>query len=150
MTSFLWGALGALFALALLAALRRSAWRRRMGRRGPRAGARFLAARLGARPDQERVLSEEADALAAAFSDARADLASVRAELADLLSGPSLDASAVGAAIDRRLARLAGVRTRAAEGLARVHAVLDPEQRARLAAMVRAGPSSHRHCRAHA
>jgi uncharacterized membrane protein len=149
-TSFLWGALGALAVLALLAGLRRAAWRRRIGHRGPRAGARFLAARIGARPDQERVLSEEADALAGEISRARADLAAVRAEMADLLSAPSLDASAVAAAIDRRLSGLAGVRARAAEGLARVHAALDPEQRARLAELVRTGPGFRRRHRAHA
>ncbi|HSN90876.1 MAG TPA: periplasmic heavy metal sensor [Anaeromyxobacteraceae bacterium] len=140
MTSFLWGALGALSALALLVALRRAFWRRHLGRRGPRVGVRFLAARLGARPEQERVLGEEADALAAAISGGRSDLSSVRAELADLLSGPALDAQAVASAIDRRLARLGAVRARAAEALARVHAALDPEQRVRLAEMVRAGP----------
>ena len=150
MTSFLWGALGALSVLALLAVVRRAGWRRRFGHLGPRAGVRFLAARLGARPDQERVLSEEADALAAAISGARTDLASVRSELADLLSGPTLDAPAVASAIDRRLSRLAAVRARAAEGLARVHAALDPEQRTRLAEMVRSGPGWRRHRRAHA
>jgi uncharacterized membrane protein len=150
MTSLAWGALGALSVLLLAAVLRRAAWRRRFrrGGPGPRAGARFLAARLGARPDQERVLAAEADALAAELSRARADLAGVRDELADLFAAPALDAAAVAAAIDARVARLAAVRARIADGLARVHATLDPPQRARLAELVRAGPHRRRCARA--
>jgi uncharacterized membrane protein len=145
MTSFAWGALGALVVLFLAAALRRAAWRRWRRGRGPRAGVRFLAARLGARPEQETVLAAEADGLAAELARARAELAGVRAEVADLFAAPALDAAAVAAAIDARLARLAAVRARAAEAVARVHATLDPDQRARLAALVRAGPR-HRRC----
>ena len=150
MTSFLWGALGALAVLVLAAALRRALWRRRFRRLGARRGVRFLAARLGAGPEQESVLAAEADALAEELSRTRADLASVRAELADLLAGPRLEASQIAAAIDARLERLGAVRARLAQGLARVHSVLEPEQRARLAEMVRSGPRRGPCGRAHA
>jgi hypothetical protein len=149
MTSFAWGALGALAVLLAAALLRRAAWRRfRRARFGPRAGVRILARRLDARPEQERVLEAEADALASEMARARADLAGVRAEIADLLGGPALDAAAVGAAIQARLARLEPVRAHLADAISRVHAALDPAQRARLADLVRSGP--HRRRCAHA
>jgi Spy/CpxP family protein refolding chaperone len=143
-SSFAFGALGALAVVVTLAAVRRAFWRRRF-RHGPRRGIRFLAARIGARPDQERVLAAEADALAAEVARVRGDLSSVRDELAALLSAPSLDAAAVVSAVDARIARLAALRDRAAEGVARVHAALDPAQRTAFAELVRAGGHRRRH-----
>jgi hypothetical protein len=146
MSSFVSGALGALAVVVTLAIVRRARWRGRF-RHGPRRGIRFLAQRLGARPEQERVLADEADALASELSRARAEMRGVRAELASLLSAPALDAAAVAAAIDARLARLAAIRDRAAQGVARVHAALDPSQRAAFADLVRAGGHRrHAHC----
>jgi hypothetical protein len=149
-TSLLWGALGALAVLVLAASVRRARWARRLRRGGARRGVRFLAARLGAAPEQESVLAAEAEALAEELSRTRADLASVRGELADLLAGPRLEAAQIASAIDARLERLGAVRSRLAQGLARVHSVLEPEQRERLAEMVRSGPHRRRCGPAHA
>jgi Spy/CpxP family protein refolding chaperone len=147
MTAFLSGALGALAAVSLLAAgaglARRAAWRRFHGRAafGP---ARLLR-RIGARPEQERAVLAETDALAEAVSALRGDARALREDLARLLAAPSLDAAAVAAALDARLSRARDLRARAADALARIHAALDPGQRAALAALVREGP--HRHGR---
>jgi len=149
MSSFAWGALGALAVLFFLGAVRRAFWHRRLRRwrgRGTYA-LRVLSARLGARPEQERVLSAEARALAVEVHALRDDLFGARSELAELLAGPTLDAAAVAAALERRTEKLGQLRARLADALSRVHAALDPEQRLRLAEVLRhgpRGPSGHR------
>jgi uncharacterized membrane protein len=138
MTPFLSGALGAVTVLFLAALVRRAAWRR-MRRRGP-ARLGWLFRRIGARPEQERAVRAEADALAEAFLAFRGDARALRGDLAELLRAPELDPARVQAALDARLARVESVRTRFAEAVARVHAALDPPQREALAEMVRRGP----------
>jgi hypothetical protein len=149
MTSFLAGALGALTAILLLAAgaalsgflhFRR---RHRLGF-GHRGRLRYLFRRLGTRPDQEDVLSREADALAAELRAFRTEGRALRAELATLLAAPTLDAAAVSAFLERPFARARVVRERLEAFLVRVHDTLDPVQRERLAAMVTAGPHGRR------
>lgn len=138
MTPFLSGALGAVTVLFLAALVRRAAWRR-LRRRGP-ARLGWLFRRIGARPEQERAVRAEADALSEAFLALRGDARALRADLADLLAAADLDAARVGAVLDARLARTEALRARFAEAVARVHAALDPPQRAALAEMVRHGP----------
>ncbi len=138
MNSFLSGALGAVAVLFLAALVRRAAWRR-MRRRGP-ARLGWLFRRIGARPEQERAVRAEVDALSEAFLALRGDARTLRVELADLLAAPDLDAAKVSAAVDARLARADPLRARFAEAVARIHAALDPAQREALAAMVRHGP----------
>lgn len=141
MSSFLSGALGAL-AVLLAAGLVRAAAFRRWRHRGP-ARAGWLLRRIGATPEQERAVRAELDALSEAFRALRADAHPLRGDLADLIVAPALDAARVAAAIDARLASTAALRTRVAEAIARVHDVLDPVQRERLAALVRHGPRRH-------
>jgi Spy/CpxP family protein refolding chaperone len=136
MSPFVSGALGALTVLVAAGLARRAAWRRVGAAR--RRGVRRVLRRLGATPDQERAVLAEADALADVVAGLRGDARALRADLADLLDAPSLDAPRVAAALDARLARAAELRARGPEALARVHAILGPEQRARLAALVRA------------
>ncbi len=138
MTPFVSGALGAVTVLFLAAVLRRAAWRR-MRRRGP-ARLGWIFRRIGARPDQERAVRAEAEALSEAFLALRGDARALRGDLADLLAAPDLDAARVSAALDARLERAEALRARIAEAVARVHAALDPAQREALAAMVRYGP----------
>jgi len=138
MNSFVSGALGALAVLFLAAVTRRAIWRR-MRRRGP-ARLGWLFRRIGARPDQERAVRAEVDALSEAFLALRGDARALRGDLADLLASPALDPERVNAALDARFARMDALRARFAEALARVHATLDPPQREALAAMVRHGP----------
>jgi Spy/CpxP family protein refolding chaperone len=152
MSPFVSGALGALAVVLTLAALRRVLWFRRLHRwhRGGPAPLRFLFARLHTTPEQEQVISAEADALFREGSALRDDLHTARGELAALFSAEALDAAKVSAALDERLSRLAGLRTRAAEALARIHAVLDPQQRLVLASLVERGPRGrHGRCGGH-
>jgi Spy/CpxP family protein refolding chaperone len=141
MNSFVSGALGAVTVLFLAALLRRAAWRRLRGRGSARLG--WLMRRIGARPEQERAIRAEADALSEAFLALRGDVRGLRGDLADLLAAPALDDARVRELLDARLARTEVLRARFAEAIARVHAALDPPQREALAAMVRRGP--HRH-----
>ena len=142
MTPFLSGALGALTVLVAAALARRAAWRR-FSRRGA-FGPRRILRRIGATPEQERAVLAETDALADVFAALRRDAGALRVDLADLLAAPALEPSGVAAALDARLGRTAELRARLAEAVARVHAALGPEQRTRLAALVREGP--HRRC----
>jgi hypothetical protein len=140
MNAFLSGALGAATVLVVGALARRAAWRRfaRRGRFG--FGPRRLLRRIGATPDQERAVLAETDQLAELFRTIRGDAGALRGELADLLAAPALDPSRVAAALDARLGRAGELRARVAEAVARIHAALGPEQRERLAGIVRAGP----------
>jgi uncharacterized membrane protein len=148
MSSFLWGALGAAAVLSLAVLGRRAAWRR--VHRTPY-GARHLLHHIGATPEQERAVLAETDALAAALRGLREDARALRADLADLLAAPALEPGRVSAAFDARLARSAELRAQLAEGVARIHAALGAEQRARLAELVRSGPRRGcRHGMAHA
>ncbi len=144
MTPFLSGAFGALTVLFVGALARRAAWRRFGRGHHGRYGPRRLLRRIGATPDQERAVLAETDALAEALSALRHDAGGLRTELADLLAAPALDAARVAAALEARLGRVAELRERLAGAIARVHAALGPEQRSRLAALVREGP--HHRC----
>jgi uncharacterized membrane protein len=142
MSPFVSGVLGAVTVLLVAGLIRRARWRRSL--RGHGLGGpwflRRLFRRLRTRPEQEQILSAEADALAAELRALRQDARSLRAEVAELVAGPTLDAASVSHALEARLAKLDAVKARIAEALARVHAALDPSQRAQLAAMLRCGP----------
>jgi Spy/CpxP family protein refolding chaperone len=151
MSPFVSGALGALAVLLAVAIARRALWARHLHRLHGHLPLRFLYHRLRTRPEQERVISTEAEALADEVRALRADLRSVREEVADLLAAPALEPSAIRAAIDARVARLDALRSRLAETLSRIHSTLDPAQRLALAELVRSGPHGHRRCaRGHA
>ena len=147
MSPFLAGALGALALVVTLGVARRLVWFRRIRRwrAGGPLPVRHLAARLKLRPDQEGVLTTQLEALWGEASQLKADGRALREDLAALLSAESLDAAQVSATLDARLGRLDALRARLAEGLARVHATLDAEQRTRVAALVRSGPGLRRH-----
>jgi uncharacterized membrane protein len=155
MSPFVSGALGAAAFLLLAGVVRRAVWHRRFhhhgGHRRRAFMLRHLFRRLGTRPEQEQVVTAEADAIAAALRDLRQDAFALREDVAALLAAPALDADAVRAALEKRLARAEGLKGRLAEGIARVHAALDPAQRATLAGLVERGPGCRRqHLHAHA
>jgi hypothetical protein len=137
MSSFLWGAFGAAAVLSLAALARRAAWRRL--HRTPH-GARHLLRHIGATPEQERAVRAETDALAEALRGLREDGRALRSDVADLLAEPALEPERVSAALDARLARAGALGAQLAGSVARIHAALGAEQRARLAALVREGP----------
>jgi len=136
--------------LVALAVLRPLLWRlsrHRWSRSGRGAmPSRWLARRLGARPEQERLLREESDALAAELRALREDGRALRQEIASLVEGPALDPARLDAALRSRLARLEAVRDRAAGALGRLHASLDDRQRRALAELLRRGPARSRAC----
>jgi Spy/CpxP family protein refolding chaperone len=150
MTSFWSGFLGALAALFVLFTVRRVVgfyfWRRwHRGGHGPRHRLYWLFRRIGARPDQQRILRAELDAV---FFDARSlrgEADALREELARLLGAPALDEAAVSAVLERPLAKVSELRAKVAGSIARVHAALDAGQRERLAALVARGPHGRRH-----
>lgn len=150
MSPFVSGALGAVTVLLLAGLVRRALWSRRF-RHGPRGGwfLRRLFRRLGTRPEQEQVLTAEAGSLAGELHALRRDARALRAEVADLLAGPTLDPAAVGRALESRWSKLEAVKSRAAEAVARVHATLEPAQRAELAALLRHGPHRFHGARPH-
>lgn len=153
MSPFVSGALGAAAFLLVAGILRRAAWHRRFRHDGHRRRAfmlRHLFRRLRTRPEQEQVVTAEADALAAAMRELRQDAWALRTDVASLLAAPALDADAVRTALESRLARAEALKGRLAEGLARIHVALDPSQRAALAELVQRGPGCHRrHAHAH-
>jgi hypothetical protein len=144
MSPFWSGSLGTFAALLILFAVRWvvwwAVWRRwHRGGHGPHRRMAWLFRRIGARPEQERILRAELDAL---FFDARTlrgEAAGVRAELARLLTAPALDEAAVSAALEQPLAKLTALRAKVAGAFARVHASLDAGQRVQLAAMAAHG-----------
>ena len=141
MSPFVSGALGAVTVLVLLGLVRRAFWHRHHHRHG--GGHWYLRRvfrRLGTRPEQEQVVAAEADALAAELRALRQDAWTLRSEVAELLAGPALDAQALSRALEARLGKLDSVKARLAEGLARIHASLDPAQRQQLAALLASSP----------
>jgi Spy/CpxP family protein refolding chaperone len=142
MNSFVSGALGALTVLFAAAVARRAAWRRFRHHHG-RFGARRVLRRIGATPEQEREILAETDALGEVLGALRTDARALRADVADLLAQDAVDPARVAAALDARLGRAKELRARAAQAFAKVHAALGPEQRARLATLVREGPRGH-------
>jgi Spy/CpxP family protein refolding chaperone len=141
---FALGFLTAFAVLTILFALRVRRWRR-WRRRGGFApvGARWmfrgLFARLGTSPSQEQVLVDDATALREVMAALRSDWEGARGELAELIATADLDAGRVDAVLAAREARFAELRHRAAEAVARFHAVLDADQRRALSRLVREG-----------
>jgi Spy/CpxP family protein refolding chaperone len=147
MSPILAGALGAAALLLTLGAVRRLVWFRRLRRwrGGGRLPMRHLFARLGTRPDQEAVIAAEVEAFWREAASLRGEGPALRGELADLLASEALEAATVSTVLAARLEKLQALRARAAEALARIHAALDPEQRARAVALLRHGRRGWRH-----
>jgi len=147
MSPFVSGILGAVTFLLVAGLVRRALWHRRFCgfRRGRSWFLHRIFRRLGTRPEQEKVVTGEVHALARELGEHRDDAFALRAEVADLFAGPALDAAAVSRALETRLAKLEGAKARLAEALARIHAVLEPPQRAELAAILRRGPHRFHH-----
>jgi uncharacterized membrane protein len=150
MSPFVSGALGALALIVALRLLRGLLWHRRLHRwraGGPLPLRRVLAW-LGARPEQEAVLTEVAEALRQDAGTLRAEGRAAREALAELFALETLDEPAVAAALKHGIGRLDELSARLAASLARVHATLDAGQRVRVAELLRHGPGhGHRHGR---
>lgn len=138
--ALVFGILAGLIVLKIV--LRRLFWRRYHAG----GGVGFLARRLGATPEQKRVLEDEADAIRAAFGGARGEWRATRDDARAVLGSDSFDKDRVAATFRRQDDLLVGIRRQLVESFERVHAALSPEQRQKLVAMATTrGGWHHRH-----
>ncbi|MBX3260651.1 MAG: periplasmic heavy metal sensor [Labilithrix sp.] len=129
----------------------RGGWGRRgwggWGRSGGLGGSfwlRAVFARLDTTPGQEREIRGALEDLQRTARDARDGLKGARADLARAVRGESFDRDAAAEAGGRADAAVATAKDAALSALERVHAVLDPHQRERLAALLAEGPGGGR------
>lgn len=124
----------------------RHGFRRGHGHRGWRGGAgrrfflRHLFERLDTTPGQEKVILEVFDELREKARTARTEGREVRAEVARAMRSESFDEVAVGGATARIEALVDSARGAGIDAFAKIHGVLEPDQRARLADLIESGP----------
>jgi Spy/CpxP family protein refolding chaperone len=106
---------------------------------GVRRPLRFLAYKLGLDEKQVAELARVLDELKTERAQAEVDNRRTLAEFADALAGEAFDAAKAAAAGERRVASAAKLRDTLVRSLQQIHAVLSPEQRSRLAYLIRTG-----------
>jgi Spy/CpxP family protein refolding chaperone len=106
---------------------------------GVRRPLRFLAYKLGLDEKQVAELARVLDELKTERAQAAVDDRRSLAELADALSGGSFDPAKATAAGDRRVASAQRLRDAVGHALSQIHAMLNPDQRGRLAYLIRTG-----------
>jgi Spy/CpxP family protein refolding chaperone len=106
---------------------------------GVRRPLRFLAHKLDLDEKQIAELARILDELKTERAQAEVDDRRARAEFADAILGATFDAAKAGAAGERRVQSAARLRDALTRALAAIHALLSPEQRERLAYLVRTG-----------
>ncbi len=106
---------------------------------GVRRPLRFLAHKLELDQKQVAELARILDELKIERAQAEVDDRRARAEFADAILGADFDAARAGNAGERRVQSAAKLRDALIRALAAIHAVLRPEQRERLAYLVRTG-----------
>lgn len=138
---------GTLCLLGLIHVLRRGRWHHGYGHGcgpgyggygmgGPRFWLRNTFMRLGTSPSQEKVIVEAANDLRDQAGKLWAEAQKSKADLAEAMRADPLDSAKVQAAFARHDGLMAELRKASLDALAKVHAVLDPEQRKRLASML--------------
>lgn len=106
---------------------------------GVRRPLRFLAYKLDLDEKQVAEVAKILDELKTERAQASVDDRRTAAALADALSGDAFDATRVAQAASQRVASAERLGTAVSRALERIHAVLRPEQRARLATLIRTG-----------
>ncbi len=106
---------------------------------GVRRPLRFLAHKLELDNDQVVILARILDELKIERAQAAVDDRRALADFADALVGDTFDTAKAEAAGQRRVESNQRLRATLVSSLAKVHAMLNPEQRARLAHLIRAG-----------
>ena len=119
-------------------------WRRARGwGRGGGIGQSFwlrrIFARLDTTPGQEREIRAAIEDMRERAQDAKSGLPETRASLARSISGETFDAAAFEAVSARVDATTEKMKDAFASALKRIHGVLDPKQRERLAELVGSG-----------
>jgi Spy/CpxP family protein refolding chaperone len=106
---------------------------------GVRRPLRFLAYKLELDEKQVAELARVLDELKTERAQAEVDNRRTLAEFADALSGEAFDAAKAAAAGERRVNSAAKLRDTLVQSLQKIHAILNPEQRSRLAYLIRTG-----------
>lgn len=92
-----------------------------------------IADRLDATPEQEEVMFDAARSVARQLRELKGSVWAGGREVAEALGSDRFDAEQLGELFGHQDDRLRSAREAVVEALAKVHAVLDPEQRERLA-----------------
>ena len=106
---------------------------------GVRRPLRFLAHKLELDDQQVVQLARILDELKTERAQAAVDDRRALAEFADALAGEQFDAAKATAGADRRSQSAKRLQATVARSLEQIHAMLKPEQRTRLAHLIRAG-----------
>jgi len=109
------------------------------GRPGRRGVVDFISDRLDLTPAQEKVVIAEIDKLSDQLHGLRDERGKTHADLARAVRGDALDEVAFGEMFARHDERLEQLRGDVMGALGRIHAVLEPAQRERLADLLESG-----------
>ena len=109
---------------------------------GVRRPLRFLAHRLELTDTQVAAFARILDELKTERAQAAVDSRRTQAELADALTGDTFDTARAQAAADRRVKSAERLRDAVSAALREIHAILTPEQRGKLAYLIRTGALS--------
>jgi Spy/CpxP family protein refolding chaperone len=101
---------------------------------------RHLSVRLGATPGQEKVIASAADEALEAGRAAHEAMRATKKDVAEVFAGPAFDESLLGDVFSRQDDAIRSLRLAVSGALGKVHEVLEPEQRARLAELLARGP----------
>jgi Spy/CpxP family protein refolding chaperone len=106
---------------------------------GVRRPLRFLADKLDLDEKQIADLARILDEVKTERAQAEVDNRRTLGEFADSLSSESFDAAKATSAGERRVASAARLRDAIVKSMGQIHAILNPQQRAKLAYLIRAG-----------
>ncbi len=106
---------------------------------GVRRPLRFLAYKLELDDRQVAELARVLDELKIERAQAAVDDRRSLSELADAMAGEAFDAAKTAAAGERRVASAQRLRDAVGRALSQIHALLNPDQRGRLAYLIRTG-----------
>ncbi len=129
--------------VGLVAMVRQGRRHRRWGRgfgRGPRGFLNGIFSKLDTSPSQEKVIVAAVEEVRGALSSLRGEARTTRSDVARMLSSESFDAEHLGAVFSRHDDALREARLAFGAAMGKVHAALDPAQRATLARMLESGP----------
>ncbi len=96
--------------------------------------------RLSATPGQEKVIAAAADEVFEAGRAAHEAMRGTKKDVAEVFVGPAFDESLLGDVFSRQDDAIRNLRLAVTGALGKVHEVLEPEQRARLAELLARGP----------
>jgi Spy/CpxP family protein refolding chaperone len=105
---------------------------------------RAIFSRLDTTPGQEKEIRSAIEEFRAAARESKDSLAASRSSVAQAVKGEVFDEIAIGDATVKADAATGKVKSALEAALRRIHAVLDPKQRARLAELLEQGPSAFR------